>query len=61
MDRTQLKERIKKLSPEERQQLKEYGDALKEIKKAMKELLNKKEIKKEAGGNMSSGLSLSPE
>jgi glucosamine 6-phosphate synthetase-like amidotransferase/phosphosugar isomerase protein len=61
MDRTQLKERIKKLSPEEREKLKEYGDALKEIKKAMKELLNKKEIKKEIGGNMSSGLSLSPE
>lgn len=61
MDRAQLKERIKKLSPEEREQLKEYGDALKEIKKAMKELLGKKQMKKEEGGNQSSGLSLSPE
>ena len=61
MDKAQLKERIKSLSPEEREKLKEYGDALKEIKKAMKELLNKKKVKEEGGGNMSSGLTLSPE
>ena len=61
MDRQALKERIKKLTPEEREQLKEYGDALKEIKKAMKELLIKKKKEKgvEEGGNQSSGLNLS--
>ena len=62
MDRQALKERIKKLTPEEREQLKEYGDALKEIKKAMKELLIKKKEKGvEEGGNQSAGLTLSPE
>ena len=60
MDRQALKERIKKLTPEEREQLKEYGDALKEIKKAMKELLIKKKEKGvEEGGNQSAGLTLS--
>jgi len=41
MDRHQIKERVKALTPEERQKLKEYTDALKEIKKEIKDLLNK--------------------
>lgn len=47
MDRQTLKERVKALTPEEREKLKEYTDALKEIKKEIKDLLNK--------GNMSEG------
>ena len=51
---------LPELTPEEREQLKEYGDALKEIKKAMKELLIKKKEKGvEEGGNQSAGLTLS--
>jgi diadenosine tetraphosphate (Ap4A) HIT family hydrolase len=50
MDKASLKERIKSLKPEEKEQLKEYGDALKEIKKAMKKLLSKKSVSE--GGDM---------
>ena len=59
--RSELKERIKALTPEEREQLKEYKDALVEIKKAIKELLYKKDLGEELGGNHSSGLYLQPE
>ncbi len=50
MNRETLKERIKALKPEEREKLKEYTDALKEIKKEIKELLNKEKM--EEGGDM---------
>lgn len=56
-----LKERIKALTPEEREQLKEYKDALVEIKKAIKELLYKKDLEEELGGNHSSNLYLQTE
>lgn len=41
MNRQQLKERIARLTLEEQEKLKEYTDALKEIKKEIKELLSK--------------------
>lgn len=50
MDRQGLKERLAKLTPEEREKLKEYTDALKEIKKEIKELLNKGAVQE--GGDM---------
>ncbi len=53
------KERLSELTPDEKQKLKEYMDALKEIKKEVYELLHKDQV--EEGGNMSSGLYLSPE
>ena len=40
MNRQELMERIKSLTPEEKEKLKQYNDSLKEIKKAIKELLN---------------------
>lgn len=52
-------ERISELSEDEKTKLKEYMDAVKEIKKAIYELLHKDQV--EEGGNMSSGLYLSPE
>jgi hypothetical protein len=55
-----MKERISKLSPDEKTKLQEYVDAIKEIKKEIYELLHKDQVE-EAGGNMSSGLYLSPE
>lgn len=55
-----MKERISKLSPDEKKKLQEYVDAIKEIKKEIQELINKEEIE-EVGGNMSSGLTLNPE
>lgn len=55
-----MKERLSKLSPDETTKLKEYIDSIKEIKKAINELLNKEEID-EVGGNMSSGLVLPEE
>jgi hypothetical protein len=55
-----MEERISKLSIDEKKKLKEYIDAIKEIKKEIHELLNKEEIE-EDGGNMSSGLTLNPE
>ena len=54
-----MKERISELSPDEKQKLKEYMDALKEIKKEIYELVNKDSV--EEGGNVSSGLVLNPE
>jgi hypothetical protein len=56
---TTMKERLSRLSPDETTKLKEYIDSIKEIKKAIDELLNKEEI--EEGGNMSSGLVLPEE
>lgn len=54
-----MKERILELSPDEKTKLKEYMDALKEIKKEIYELINKNAV--EEGGNVSSGLVLNPE
>lgn len=55
-----MKERIAKLSPDETTKLKEYVDAIKEIKKEIYELLHKDTVE-EQGGNMSSGLTLKAE
>jgi hypothetical protein len=55
-----MEERISKMSPDDKKKLKEYIDAIKEIKKEIHELINKEEIEEE-GGNMSSGLTLNPE
>ena len=54
-----MKERVSKLTPDEKQKLEEYMDALKEIKKEVYELLHKDTIKE--GGNMSSGLKMQVE
>ena len=51
-----MKERLSELTPDEKQKLKEYMDALKEIKKEVFELLHKNQV--EEGGNMSSGLTM---
>jgi septum formation topological specificity factor MinE len=56
-----LKERIKALTPEEREKLVQYTDALKEIKKEITELLYKKDLEEELGGNHSSNLYLQTE
>lgn len=58
MDRAKLKERLKTLTPEEREKFEQYVASLKEIKKELKELLNKKATN-ELGGNRSSGLHMS--
>jgi hypothetical protein len=55
-----MKERISKLTPDEKTKLQEYVDAIKEIKKEIHELLHKDQVE-ESGGNMSSGLYLNPE
>ena len=55
-----MEERISSLSPDDKKKLKEYIDAIKEIKKEIHGLINKEEIE-EDGGNMSSGLILNPE
>lgn len=54
-----MKERVAKLSPDDQKKLKEYIDAIKEIKKEIYELVNKDAVQE--GGNMSSGLVLNPE
>lgn len=48
-----LKEKIKKLSPEKQEELKQYVDSVKEIKRKINEML------KEAGGDMT-GKTLKP-
>jgi len=55
-----MKERLSKLSPDEATKLQEYIASIKEIKKAIQELLNKEYVE-ESGGNMSSGLVLPEE
>jgi hypothetical protein len=52
-----MKERLSKLSEDDKKKLKEYIDALKEIKKEIHELINKDTIA-ESGGNRSSGLTM---
>lgn len=54
-----MKERVSNLSPDDQKKLKEYIDAIKEIKNEIYELINKDAVKE--GGNMSSGLVLNPE
>jgi hypothetical protein len=53
-----MKERVGKLSPDDKKKLEEYIDAIKEIKNEIKELINKKEAIAEVGGNQSSGLTM---
>lgn len=55
-----MRERISKLSPDKKEKLKQYVEAIKEIKKEISELINEDAIE-EVGGNVSSGLTLSPE
>jgi len=53
---------MKGLSPDEQDQLKQYGTSIKEIKKKMVELIQKGHSNlTEQGGNMSSGLILHDE
>jgi hypothetical protein len=53
---------MKGLSPDEQDQLKQYGNSIKEIKKKMVELIQKGHSNlTEQGGNMSSGLILHDE
>ena len=51
-----MKERIAKLSPDDKTKLKEYLDAMKEIKKCIYELMNSEQM--EEGGDMSKNLYL---
>lgn len=53
-----MKERVSKLSPDDQKKLKEYIDAIKEIKKEIYELVNKDAVKE--GGDMMN-LTLNPE
>jgi hypothetical protein len=57
-NKLEIKERLRHLTPEEREKLSEYVDAVKEIKKEIKELLSKKDTVDEVGGNHSSRLHL---
>lgn len=54
-----LKEKIAKLSPDNKEKLKQYAESIKEMKKEISEMLNKANISEE-GGNKSSGLYLNP-
>lgn len=53
-----MKERVSKLSPDDQKKLKEYIDAIKEIKKEIYELVNKDAVQE--GGDMMH-LTLNPE
>jgi len=53
-----MKERISDLSPDDKKRLKEYIDAIKEIKKEIHDLINKETV--EEGGDMMD-LTLNPE
>ncbi len=54
-----LREKIAKLTPEEKEKLEQYAESVKEIKKEINNLLNKDRMNEE-GGNKSSGLYLDP-
>ena len=54
-----LKEKIAKLTPDEKEKLQQYAESVKEIKKEINTLLNKGKVNEE-GGNKSSGLYLDP-
>jgi glucosamine 6-phosphate synthetase-like amidotransferase/phosphosugar isomerase protein len=59
-NKLEIKERLRHLNPEEKEKLTQYVEAVKEIKKEIKELLSKKDTVDEIGGNFnhSSGLHL---
>jgi hypothetical protein len=57
-DPKSMKERVSKLSPDDQDKLKQYIEAIKEIKNEIKELINKKESIAEVGGNKSSDLTM---
>jgi glucosamine 6-phosphate synthetase-like amidotransferase/phosphosugar isomerase protein len=59
-NKLEIKERLRHLNPEEKEKLTQYVEAVKEIKKEIKELLSKKDTVDETGGNFnhSSGLHL---
>lgn len=52
MDRNDLKEKLKRLTPENREKLMEYAAALKEIKKEISEMLSGTDKVEEVGGDM---------
>ena len=54
-----MKERIQELTEDEKTKLKQYMEAIKEIKSEIFELLHKDKVQE--GGNVSSGLVLNPE
>jgi hypothetical protein len=54
-----MKERLSELSPDETTKLEEYIASIKEIKKAIHELINKEQV--EEGGNVSNNLVMSTE
>lgn len=57
-----LKQCMKALTPDEQDQLRQYGTSIKEIKKKMTELISKgRSNLSEQGGNMSTGLVLHDE
>lgn len=57
---TNIKEAIKNLTHEEKEELQQYATSIKEIKKKMTQMLNKAKTE-QTGGNMSSGLVLNGE
>lgn len=58
-----IKEALKNLTHEEKEQMHQYATSIKEIKKKMAEMIHKAKAVKETetGGNMSSGLVLHDE
>jgi hypothetical protein len=57
-NKLEIKERLRHLNPEEKEKLTQYVEAVKEIKKEIKELLSKKDTIAESGHNRSSGLTM---
>jgi len=58
-----IKEAIKNLTYEQKEELKQYATSIKQIKKKMAEMLHNAKLntEEETGGNMSSGLVLHDE
>lgn len=57
---TSIRERVKSLSPEKQEELKQYVESIKEIKRKINEMLSQAEKVDEVGGNMMD-LHLDPE
>ena len=55
---SKIKEALKNLTHEEKAEMRQYAESIKEIKKKMAEMIHKAGSGMEEGGNMSSGLVL---
>lgn len=57
--KSSIREKVKRMTPEKQEELKQYVDSIKEIKRKIREMLNEADKVEEVGGDMMN-LTLNP-